>query len=234
MKKKIIIFIGEWWSEKSFFKEFLNINYIRNIDCIKNEYFYEINNNFIIFAHPVLENSWDGAFWRSITYIAINKLIEKFVYNELSCPSNLKDDFEFIYLFLTDKDKKESENKLLWVDDLIIKKCNNFKWEIKIIWAIKEIETWFLAWLWDSFKNEYPEVNIKELQKIYKKTNIEKIDNTKEILQNRVLEKTSIGWTKMQETVWREFWKYIDIEQAKSKSHSFKIFVEEIDNILHN
>ncbi len=230
MSKKIIVFIGEWNSEISFFQEFIKKIYKVKDENIKSWIVYQVNEHFIIFAHPIIwaekHKWWDNTFSSAKTYIYINKQIISSKYNF----PNISE-YEFIYFCLTDKDKINSNEKLDLVDELISTYCNSFKWKSEIIFAIKEIETWFLAGLWEEFIENYPEINKIELDNFYK-TDIENIDDTKELLKNIILKNTKI-WTS-QEYIWREFWKYIDIEQAKSKSKSFKEFIEKIDDFFCN
>jgi len=228
MKKKILIFIGEWKSEIWFFQEYIKRKCSVSWENIKSWISYKIWENFIIFAHPIIWNEkhkwWDCTFTSSKTYIDINSKIkssEHMFWNLYEC--------DFIYLFLTDKDKINSGEKIEWVDDLISEYCWNYNWKKEVIWAIKEIETWFLAWIWEEFIENYPEINQKNLEEFYKK-NIENEDDTKEFLKNIILKNTKI-W-KSQEYIWREFWKYINIEKAKNKSDSFRNFVEKIEEIL--
>lgn len=230
MKKNIIIFIGEWKSEIAFFQEFIKNKYNIEWENIKTDILYEINNNFIVFAHPILGNDkhdwWDKKFKHPLTYIAINKRIESCLYS-----FNKSNEYSYVYLYLTDKDKTGSESKIDWVDDLILEFCNKYDWKVGIIWSIKEIETWFLSGIWKEFIEHYPDVNIEELDNFYKK-DIEKENDTKELLtEGAILIDTALFWTS-QENIWREFWKYIDIEQAKRKSPSFKKFIETINELL--
>ena len=202
MKSNILIFIWEWNSEKAFLQEFLKKKYKISEENIKNNILYQIWNNFIIFAHPILwmnGHDWgDKKFKFPKTYVNINKNISSCCY---TFKNNWKHDF--IYVFLTDKDKQNSESKLDGVDELILKYCSNFPWKKQVIWAVKEIETWFLAWTWEEFIENYPEINKRELEKFYKK-DIEKEDDTKGFLERVILKHTSI-WTSTREFTWRDF-----------------------------
>jgi len=229
MNKKIIIFIWEWNSEIYFFQELIKKYYDIEEENIKSWIVYQIRENFIIFAHPITwiekHRWWDNTFSSSKTYIDINKKI-------ISSKHNFSNTFEyeFIYFYLTDKDKVNSEEKLDWVEELVKKYCSSYNWKIERLFAIKEIETWFLAGLWTEFIENYSEINKIELEKFYKNVDIENINDTKEFLKNIILKDTKI-WIS-QEYIWKEFWKYIDIEQAKNKSNSFKEFIDKLDEIL--
>lgn len=229
MSKKIIVFIGEWNSEISFFQEFIKKYYEVTEENIKSWIVYQIQDNFLIFAHPIIGNDkhkwWDSTFSSPKTYIDINRRIISSMYN--FSPIS---DYKFIYLCLTDKDKINSVDKLKNIETLVKKFCNWFVWNIEKVFAIKEIETWFLAGLWKEFKENYPEINETELNNFYKNIDIDNIDDTKELLKNIILKNTKI-WTS-QEYIWREFWKYIDIKQAKEKSKSFNAFIKKIDEIF--
>jgi len=228
MNNNIVIFIWEWNSEISFFQEFLKKKYNISWENIKNLILYKVWNNLIIFAHPIMWNTehrwWDNTFNSAKTYIDINKKIS-------SCKYEFQKDYKynFVYLFLTDKDKSNSENKLNWVNELILKFCSAYKWDIIPVFAIKEIETWFLAGLGKEFIENYKWIDLDELEKFYKK-DIETFDDTKEFLRDVILKNTDISSS--QTYIWREFWKYIDIQQAKSKSKSFNEFVKILDWLL--
>jgi len=228
MKKKIIIFIWEWNSEISFFQEFLKNKYLILWEDIKNWILYKVWECFIIFAHPIIWNTehkwWDNIFQSAKTYVDINKKIFscKYAFWNIS-------EYDFIYLYLTDKDKSNSENKLDWVDKLISKYCSAYKWDIIPVFAVKEIETWFLAGLWKEFIENYTWINLDKLNEFYKK-DIENIDDTKEFLKDIILKDTDISSS--QEYIWREFWKYLDIKQVESKSKSFKNFIKILDWLL--
>lgn len=229
MTKKIVIFIWEWNSEISFFQEFIKKYFSIKEESIKSWIIYQVKDHFIIFAHPIIWQEmhrwWDKTFSSPKTYIDINKKIFSSKYNF----PNISD-YEFIYLYLTDKDKVNSEKKLDWVDELIKKYCSWYIWKIEKIFAIQEIETWFLASLWEDFKENYPEINKIKLEEFYKNINIDSVPDTKELLKNIILKDTKI-WTS-QEYIWREFWKYMDIAQAKSKSNSFKVFIDKLDSLF--
>jgi hypothetical protein len=232
MSKKIIVFIWEWNSEIAFFQEYLKKQYKIEWEKIKTNIIYEINWNFILFSHPQISRDnhrwWNNAFKKSLTYIKINAKIK----NHLYVFWNIRE-YEFIYLFLTDTDDDNSEKKVDWdIESLIKEYCKEFNWVKKVIWSKKIIESWFVSGLWIEFIEKHPDTDKIELRNIMIK-DIEKENDVEKTLKNKILKNTSIFWT-TQETIWREFWKYIDIEQAKSKSSSFKKFVEEIDNILDN
>lgn len=228
MKKKIIIFVWEWNSEIAFFQEFVKNRYNVKSENIKSGILYKMWENFLVFAHPVIWKEkhrwWDNVFKSEKTYVDINKriLASKYAFWRVS-------DYDFIYMYLTDKDKVNSEIKLEWVETLIEDNCC-YPWSVLRIYAIKEIETWFLAGLWEEFLKEYPNVNIEELETFYENKDIDKVDETKEILLDKVLKDVWISST--QEYIGREFWRYIDIDQAISKSKSFKNFVTEVDKLF--
>ena len=228
MNKNIIIFIWEWNSEIAFFQEFIKRRYNIPWENIKNWILYKVWNNFIVFAHPIIgsENHrwWDETFKSAKTYIDINKKICDSCYAFWNIA-----EYNFIYLFLTDKDKVNSEKKIDLAEDLIKKFCPKYNWKTSIIYAIKEIETWFLAGLWTEFIENYNWVNLEELKKFLEK-DIEKIDWTKEFLKDIILKNTDISSS--QEYIWREFWKYIDIEQAINNSNSFKEFIGRLDSLF--
>jgi hypothetical protein len=228
---KIIVFIWEGKSEYAFFQEFIKNRYSIKWENIKSWILYKVWGNYIIFSHPILWSAnhywWDRTFKSDKTYVAINKKIFSSKYKFWNI-----NEYNFHYLYLTDKDKNNSECKLEWVEEFITKNCPSFTWKIHKVFAIKEIETWFLAGLWKDFNDNFKDVNILKLEEFYKK-DIEKEDNTKELLINTILDWTEIWWEWKQETIWREFWKYIDVEQAKKKSPSFKKFVEVIDELLN-
>lgn len=227
MSKKIIIFIWEWNSEIAFFQEFIKRYFIASEIDIKSEIIYKVKNNFIIFAHPTIWNEkhcwWDKTFKSDKTFSTIKwKIIScSYIFENFS-------EYEFIYFCLTDNDKINSSDKLELVDSLIYKHCSRFIWEKIWIFATKEIENWFIAWLWENFINNYPGVDDKLLKKCLKSKNIDEIDDAKWILKSKILLNTSISLTS-QEFIWREFWKYLDIEQAKNISKSFKRFLEQLD-----
>lgn len=232
MSKKIIVFIWEWNSEITFFEEFIKRKYEISWENIKSDILYEINWNFILFSHPQISRDkhrwWNNAFKKSITYIKINAKIK----NHLHIFWNIRE-YEFIYLFLTDTDDDNSEKKVNWdIEKLIKLYCKEFDWAKKVIWSKKIIESWFVSGLWRDFIEKHPDIDKIELRNIMKK-DIEKENDVEKTLKNIILKNTEIFWT-TQETIWREFWKYSDIEQAKKKSPSFKIFVEEIENLLKN
>ncbi len=231
MSKKIVIFIWEWNSEIAFFQEFVKKHYKVKEDNIKSWIVYQIQENFIIFTHPIIwidkHRWWDNTFSSAKTYVDINRKIKDSKHNF----QNISE-YRFIYFCLTDKDKINSEDKLENIENLVKKFCNWFVWNIEKVFAIKEIETWFLAGLWKEFKENYPEINEIELNNFYKNIDIDNIDDTKELLKNIILKGTKI-WTS-QEYIWREFWKYIDTEQAKDKSKSFEEFLKKIDEIFWN
>lgn len=225
MTKKIVIFIWEWNSEIAFFQEFIKRRYNISWENIKNGILYKVLNNFIIFAHPIMglekHKWWDNTFKSAKTYIDINKKISDSCYAFWNIS-----EYDFIYLFLTDKDKINSDIKMDWVDKLIERFCPKYKWKISIIYAVKEIETWFLAGLWAEFIENYKWVNIDKLEDFLKKV-IENEDSTKELLKNIILKDTDISSS--QEYIWREFWKYLDIDKAEKNSNSFRIFIKELD-----
>lgn len=224
--KNIIIFIWEWKSEISFFQTFLLKSYSITAEYIKSGIMYEINWNFVIFAHPIVWNEdhlwWDHTFKSAKTYSDINTKI----FSHRFC-LNKKEHYVYKYLFLTDLDKPNSKDKLDSAEQLIREYCSAYIGEIIPVFAIKEIENWFLAWLWDEFIKNYPRINTVELWKIHSMPNIDKLDNAKETLRNQILSETSI-WS-AQWFIWREFWNYIDIEQAMNLSDSFKEFIKRIN-----
>lgn len=230
MKSKIIIFIWEWWTEIDFFDAIIRRLYNESIDeNLKHDKIIKIWKNFIIFAHPVTWNSkhiwWDNSLKSGKTYTLIRLKLES-LKHLIDFSQNKK---EYIYFYLTDNDKVNSESKLDWVDEIIKEKCNWFYWDIVLNFAKKEIETWFLLWLWNEFKKIYENIDEKELKKFLNKKKYEEIDNTKEILY-KVLKNTKI-W-KSSKTIWRLFWKYLNIEEAENKSVSFSNFIKNIKDIL--
>ena len=230
MCKNIIIFIWEWNSEIAFLKEFIKRRYNISWEHIKNGILYKVLDNFIVFAHPIIGSKkhkwWDKTFKSPKTYIDINRKILDSSYAFWNIWK-----YSFTYLFLTDKDKINSDKKLDWVEKLIEKYCSKYKWEICIIYAVKEIETWFLVGLWDDFIDNYKWINKKKLD-IFLQKDIEKESSTKEFLKNIILKDTDISSS--QEYLWREFWKYLDIEKAEKNSNSFKEFVKKLDSLFEH
>jgi len=196
---------------------------------VKSWILYRKEDIFILLWHPDVKiNNWGcSVLQKPITYIDVKAKIKwhSYILGNVS-------DCDFHYLIFTDTDTWWMKERVKGIESNINKYCVDYRWKIIPILAYKEIETWFLAWIGSDFLNVHNNVNLNALGKFLKKRDIEKIDDTKEILINSVLAKTEIGWYWKQELIWREFWKYIDVDQAKTKSRSFAKFINELDSIF--
>lgn len=212
-KQILIVFIGEWWTEKSFFEELM-----------KHEFWFKFSNDkfpnllckhniAILIAHPTnwWNNSWDSVLVSAPPYMVIKWKIKqcRFQYDEV------------YYVILTDESQVKSKEKN--IPGHIKNYCPH--WNIHICFASKEIETWFLAGIWEKFKHQHP-VNKSILVKKFKWT-IDEILNTKELLDSILDKPLSTN----RNEIWRQFWKYIDIDQA-SRSRSFINFLNTIKSII--
>ncbi|EKE27722.1 MAG: hypothetical protein ACD_3C00164G0004 [uncultured bacterium (gcode 4)] len=224
----ILVFIWEWKSEYAFFQEFLKSHLWIEWEDMKSNILYKKKNTYVLFWHPVMWNFdhkwWDCTLFSDVTYIQVKKRLEsqKYLFKELK-------NYKIYYLIFTDKDKINSIEKIKWAEVLIKKWCSEYNGEVKAMFAEKEIETWFLAWFSDIMKIGYWIIKEDRLNKYLKIEDLDTLEDTYEILQ------VIIKWTDLdgnQEYIWREFWKYIDIEQAKNKSKSFKNFIEIIESLF--
>jgi hypothetical protein len=221
---KIIVVISEWWSEVSFIEEFIKKNYwYKNSNLTKWQKSIEKWEICIFFPYPKQVNwkywkewGWDSSILKPETYILVNGLIKQNF-------SYLLENTQIIYFIQTDINKKEKKAKMVSEN---LKFCP--KWEVFLSFASMEIESWFIVWLWDLFKENH-KIDELKLKKICKK-NVEKLQDVDYIL-DEILSPSWYSWAK--NAIWREFWKYIDVEQAKKKSPSFKEFVEVIDELLN-
>jgi len=176
----------------------------------------------VFFSHPISKNWiywakywWDSSILDNTTYIKIKHLIQQHF-------SHILNESNIIYLIQTDinnKSKKES-----WIRKYINKYCP--AWEIHISFASLMIENWFIAWMWSTICT-MNQIDIKIIKKLLKK-DIDSYPNAKQKLDD--LLPTHISWSR--HIIWREFWKYLDIQQARDNSPSFNVFIECIESIF--
>ena len=229
-KKRFIIFIGEWKSEYAFFQEFLKNKFTLDDGDIKSSILYSYKWNFILFWHPRMWTShkgWDSQLMKPDTYKFLNLRIQWSTHSVWNIH-----DLDIIYLFFTDTDTWKSQQKVKKAEAYIKMYCKEYAWEILPILARKEIETWFICWIWEEFTKNYPELNKKNLEEFLNTKNVEEENNTKELLSKVILKNTEIGWWWKEETIWRAFWKYIDVNLAKHYSSSFKAFIDILEKII--
>ena len=225
---KIIVVVWEGKSEIAFLQSFLKRQKNIKSSNIKSPIVYKIDDNYVLFSHPTLSTAshvWgDDTFskWKTFKSIASKIVGNSYIRNGK--------DIEYVYLIFTDKDKPNSLNKEREAKALIESYCSNYKWSVHSIFACQEIETWFLAWFPSVFRNKYKEVDHSTLDILLRKYgNFDWITDTKWILTS-IIKNTELDGT--QEYKWRMFWEYIDIEQAKSLSSSFCLFLKKIDQLF--
>lgn len=224
-KKKLIVFIWEWKSEKAFFENFLISNYWFKKTNEKWDFILEKWNIKVWLAFPKLWDShrwWDSKIISENTYKDIKwqlLWLSKWIFKDINI---------FKYLILTDE--KLSEEKKAKSKENIENILSNYNWNIYIAFASYEIETWFIWWIWDKIKNS-KNINIGILNDfILNNKDIDKVKDTKEILYSILPEE--LKWKSKQETIARYFWDNIDIKIAKEKSQSFMKFIEILNKIL--
>lgn len=218
--KNLIIFIWEGKSEFSFISSLLKNKYWY-IQNSKNTIFLEKWKKLFCLAHPKMWSChkwWDCTIYGEETYKKIKSQLFSIKYL-------LDDSVKINYFILTDI--KESKKKIILSRRYIDNHLSNFSWDIKIPFAEHEIETWFLAWIWDEFRKYY-NIDEKEFNLFIKNKDIDKKLKTKEIL-DKVLPKQI---SKKISYIWEEFWRYIDIELWKNRSRSFKKFIEKLEEII--
>lgn len=220
--EKLIIFIWEWKTEISFITSLLKNKYWFKQNC-KSNAFIEKWKTLVCLAHPqtwICHKWWDCTIYWEETYKRIRPLLlntSKFVFNI--------NNVNIEYIILTDI--KEAEKKIKYSDEYIKNYLDIFDWNINILFASYEIETWFLVWIWNDFKKNYL-IDDKGHKDFLKNRKIENIRDTKEIL-DKVLPK-QISWKTMY--IWEEFWRYIDVDLWISKSNSFKVFINKLNDII--
>lgn len=231
MSKKVIIFIWEWKSEYAFFESFI-MRVLSNNNCIpiKNNILLEWWNYYILFAHPRMWAShkwWDSQLIKAETYIQI-----KWKISSHSHILEYDHDTSFTYILFTDEDNWSSV-KISQATSLINEYCSQFIGNIIPVIPKVMIETWFICWIWNDILSLYPDINKTKLQKTLKSKDIEKVEQTKIILLEEIINKTELwGWWQ-QRIIWREFWDYIDIETTKKLCPSFKKFIEDMESIFN-
>ncbi|MFK7780341.1 MAG: hypothetical protein QM490_04265 [Candidatus Gracilibacteria bacterium] len=218
--KNLIIFIGEGKSEWSFISSLLKnkYGYIQNN---KNNILLEKGKNLFCLAHPNMGTSHKGGdrtIYLEETYKKIKPLLFSIKY--------LLDNSIKINYFIS-TDIKESKKKIIGSKKYINKHLISFSGNIIIPFAEYEIETWFLAGIGDDFRKYY-NIDEKEFNLFIKNKNIDKKLKTKgtldKILPEQISEKISY--------IGEEFGRYIDIELGKSRSRSFKNFIEKLEEII--
>ncbi len=224
MWNRILVIISEWWSEPSFIKELIKTNYwFKNSELTwKWQEIIEKENFYVFFSHPICINWnywhkgwWDDSILDEKTYIKVKHMI-------LQTFSHLLIESDITYFIQTDINNKEDKEKAIKYN---IIRCP--KWELYISFSSLMIESWFISWLWQKLLDKY-NINKKSLNKFFK-SNIDDYQNIKTELDNIL--PSYISWNRNE--IWREFWKYIDIEQAKEKSKSFKNFMKIIDDLFN-
>lgn len=225
----MIVFLGEWKMELCFFQEYLKRKFKIKNQNIKSNIIREIWWHLVIFWHPGMwkkrYRGWDCCFSSEATFIDLRGKIQ-------SSQHLIKDSHAttYTYLCLTDKDKSTSEGKITSAGKYIDQCCSRYTWDIIPLYATQEIETRFLAWLWETFKKEYSWVKDKQLSDFFRKNNnIEDKKDTKEIL-NEILNQTALKSST--EFIGRAFWLYIDEDMASKRSPSFKHFKETLEGLF--
>lgn len=215
--------------ELCFFQEYLKRKFKVKDQNIKSNISREIWWHLVIFWHPGTwkerYRGWDCCFSSEATFIDLSRKIQSSQYL-------IKDSHAttYTYLCLTDKDKSTSEGKITSAKKYIDQYCSRYTWDIIPLYAIQEIETRFLAWLWEIFKQEYSWVKDKQLSDFFRKNNnIEDKKDTKEIL-NEILNETTLK--SLTEVIGRAFWLYIDENMSSKRSPSFKHFKETLEGLF--
>ena len=156
--------------ELCFFQEYLKRKFKVKDQNIKSNISREIWWHLVIFWHPGMwkerYRGWDCCFSSEATFIDLSRKIQ-------SSQHLIKDSHAttYTYLCLTDKDKSTSEGKITSAKKYIDQYCSRYTWDIIPLYAIQEIETRFLAWLWEIFKQEYSWVKDKQLSDFFRKNN---------------------------------------------------------------
>ena len=213
--KTVFVVIWEGISEIEFFKEFLRVNFWF-ITNEKHSILLENGDISIILAHPKLgfcHKWWENQFKSSLVYITIQKLLSNLEYKLWKYY-----EYNTVYLLLTDGDTKRHEEKKSIVIWNIGRHCQS--WELITIFAEQEIESWFLAGIWNNLISKYPFLNNIKFK------NTDSISNPKEVFIKLV------NWTELsgnQSYIAKEFWSMLDIEIAKENSESFAKFINTIE-----
>jgi len=225
VENKLIIFIWEWKSEKTFFENFLISNYWFKRTDEKWDFILEKWNIKVWLAFPKM---WDSHKWGD------SKIISEDTYKDIKWQLLwlsrwiFKNITIFKYFILTDEklsiEKKEKSNENIW------KILYNYIGNIYITFASYEIETWFIWWIWEKIKKD-KEINTEILNDFIKNNkDIDKAKDTKEVLYSILPEE--LKWKSKQVTIARYFWDNIDKELAIQKSKSFENFIRILEKIL--
>lgn len=223
MSSRVLVIIGEGSSEKAFLtslaQEQLGFSPMRDKNCIC--FRSDLNSDlFWIFPHPSLGETHRGGY-SIIKSKSTYDRAQAIVNNHMYC---MGDDIEAEYLIITDTDYRDEvgiENLKRRIMDAV--KASGITDNVNIVLPSRTIESWFIAGL----KPDFPYLNPGMDNQLDRLTRIssDEIHEPKSELRSLLIPGLSGA-----RTIASIFGAKLDIEQAKQRSTSFRVFFEFLED----